>query len=282
MNKPKILLTGSKGFIGTHLKERFVDEVELLTVDHIMLKNEAILRGIVMNFQPTVIIHMASYGNIVTQGDDDETIQANYNNLYNLLKAARNSNYELFVNFSSSSTLLPKQTMYSATKLGGEALCQAYATKYNRNIISVQPYTVIGTGEPKEHLIPTLIRSCMTGEKMKFVGKPVHDFISVDDFITALKLVIEQWHLRGAVPIGTGIKTTNEEILRIVEKVTGKKANIERVDNLRNYDTTEWVADPTLIKSLGWKQEQSLEEVITLMYGAAQKENPGNITKEKT
>lgn len=263
--KPKLLLTGANGFIGQNLVRRLENDVELLPLPHKILPDLDKLTAVVRAFDPTVIVHMAAYGNLASQLDEDETIQANYHNLYNLLKAARGRNYQAFINFSSSSALLPKHTLYSATKLAGEALCQAWATKYNRNIISVQPYTVIGVGEPKEHLIPTLIRSCMKGDKMPFVGAPVHDFISVDDFITALKLIIEDWHMKGTIPIGTGVKTTNEEILKIVEKVTGKKANIVRVDKLRNYDNMKWVADPTIINSLGWKPKSTIEDTITQM-----------------
>lgn len=284
MKKVKILLTGSKGFIGTHLKNRLEKDVELLCVDHIMLKNPGILKGIVMNFQPTIIIHMSAYGNIINQQDDEETIQANYMNLYNLLEASKYVDYEMFVNFSTSSVVLPVETFYSATKAGGERLCKAFASKYGKNIVSVRPYTVIGTGEPKEHLIPTLIRSCLEGTRMNFVGSPVHDFIGVDDFVSALKLIIEDWNLKGVIDIGTGVKTTNEEILVAVEAVTGKRANITRVDNMRNYDTTEWVADPTIIRKLGWKQTEKIGDIIVKMVDAygqekARSKNPTDLKK---
>jgi nucleoside-diphosphate-sugar epimerase len=265
MKKQRLLLTGANGFIGSHLINRLEDGVELLKVPHNHLKNINTLKGIVMNFQPTVIVHMASYGNLASQTDDAETIQANFMNLYNLLDASKYSQYEVFINFSTSSVKLSHDTMYSATKAGGERLCRAWASKYNRNIISVEPYTVIGTGEPKEHLIPTLIRSCLSGDSMPFVGSPVHDFVNVEDFISALKLVIEDWHVKGVVEIGTGIKTSNEEILKIVEKVTGKKANIKRVDNLRSYDNMKWVANPTIIQSLGWKPKFTIKDTIMQM-----------------
>jgi len=283
--KTKILITGSGGFIGKALVSQ-LEGVSVLKVPHVHLKNAERLRSIVMNFDPTVIIHMAAYGNLASQTDEDEIVQANYTNLFNLLKASKYSNYEMFVNFSSSSVMLPNETLYSATKAGGERLCRSWSVKHNRNVLSVRPYTVIGVGEPQEHLIPTLIRSCLYGEAMPFVGSPVHDFINVNDFVAALRLIVEGWHLRGEIEIGTGVKTSNEQILKIVEKVTGKKANIERVDNLRSYDTTNWKADPTIIKSLGWEPEFTIEDTIRQMvleeYGKSgnpQKKNTGTVKK---
>jgi len=264
--KLKILLSGSHGFIGSHLKQSLIDEgIEVRLVQHELLENLDILKAIAIDFQPTIIIHMAAYGNLITQTDDELIIQANYTNLFNLLHASRDVKYEMFINFSTSSTLLPYNTMYSATKAGGERLCKAFANKYQKRIVSVQPFTVTGLGEPKEHLIPTLIRSCLNGEKMRFVGSPVHDYIGIDDFIDAIRLITENYDLYDTVQIGTGVKTTNQEVLEIVERVTGKKANITTVSNMRNYDTKDWVADTTMIKSLGWEQKQTIEDVIYQM-----------------
>lgn len=274
---PRVLITGANGFIGSHLLQRLLEDVvEVRAIPHQILRNFDLLKGVVFEYQPSIIIHLAAYGNLITQQDDDETIQANYINLHNLLKATKDIDYEMFVNFSTSSVSLPVETMYSSTKASGERLCRAYAQKYLKPIVSVRPYTVIGTGEPSIHLIPTLLRSCLTGEKMRFVGEPVHDFIGVDDFVEAIRLIIEQIEIPSIIEIGTGIKTSNREILQIVEEVVGKKANIIEVRGLRSYDVQGWVADPAIIKSLGWEQRQSIRDIIEEMYGEIKTKNTAN------
>ena len=154
--------------------------------------------------------------------------------------------------------------MYSATKAGGERIVSAFVNKYQKPVVSVRPLTVIGKGEQGNHLIPTLIRSCQTEEAMMFVGEPVHDYIGVDDFLDGVMLVLEHAkELKGKhIDIGTGIKTTNETVKEIVEKVTDRKANIERTHSLRPYDSFDWVANPEVIQFLGWKQKQTVEEII--------------------
>ncbi len=255
------IVTGS-GFIGKHLTNALLkDGVEVLEVSHQQLRDPDYLIKIKL-YKPDLIFHTSAYGNIITQQDETETLQANYYDLYTLLQATKNILYEVFINFSSSSTLLSYETFYSATKGAGERLCKAFATKYNKNIISVQPYTVVGTGEHEGHLIPRLIRSCLKGEKMQFVGSPVHDFIGVNDFLEAIKLIIEKYYLGGNVEIGTGIKTSNEEILKLIEEITGKKANIIRVGQLRAYDTMDWKANNVIISSLGWVQKETLRDII--------------------
>ena len=76
--------------------------------------------------------------------------------------------------------------------------------------------------------------------------------------------------------IGTGIQTTNSEIVKLVEKVVGKKANTKIVQVLRSFDTNSWVADNSLLKSIGWKQKHSLKEGLQKTieyYERAQKKN---------
>ena len=37
---------------------------------------------------------------------------------------------------------------------------------------------------------------------------------------------------------------------------------------MRSYDSNKWIADPTLIKSLGWKQKETITDIVEQMvYG---------------
>lgn len=255
-------ISGANSFIGQHIVRRlFADGMDILPISHQELRDSARLKEI-LKHKPSIILHLSAFGNLISQQDEAEILNANVVDLFNLLSATKELPYKAFINFSSSSTLLPYETLYSATKGAGERLCKAFATKYQKNIISIQPYTVIGVGEHKEHLIPSLIRSCINGEKMPFVGTPVHDFIGVEDFVDAVKLVIENCYIKGEIQIGTGVATSNEEVLRLVEEITNKKANITRVGEMRNYDTNSWKANMIGIKTLGWMQNQNLREVI--------------------
>ena len=71
------------------------------------------------------------------------------------------------------------KTMYGACKACGTQLTRHYAEFYNTVI--VRPFSVTGVGEQDKHLIPNLIKSCLTGQKIPFVPAPVNDYIDVKD-----------------------------------------------------------------------------------------------------
>jgi nucleoside-diphosphate-sugar epimerase len=208
-----------------------------------------------------VIYDMAAYGNLASQTQFPKQVyEANLMRVINTVNTMGNAK---LIYMSTSSVLLPVQTFYSASKKA----CEEYLKITDKPIAIVRPFTVIGDREHHEHLIPQLIESCFTGKKMPFVPKPVHDFIDVEDLVDALLIIAKKGQFKGEVyEVGTGHETSNEEILKVVEKISGRKANLEIVDSMREYDNKSWRANPERIISLGWKPKRSLEDTIGRMY----------------
>jgi len=264
----KVAITGWNGFIAQHL-DKALRKAEYSVVGiprSILYDMPGIIRFMDFN-KPEFIIHCASYGNNFSQDNDLETIYANIIATINLLEMTRDVPYKGFINFSSSSVGLPYETFYSATKASSERLVRAFVNKYHKPVFSVRPFTVIGSGEQEEHLIPTLIKSCLTGSEMPFVSEPVHDYIDVDDLCSAVLCLMQYAEkLKGQIiDIGTGVSTSNKKVKEIVEKLTRKKANCVEVKSMRPYDSEEWVADPEVLEFLGWVPKHRLENTISEM-----------------
>jgi nucleoside-diphosphate-sugar epimerase len=73
---------------------------------------------------------------------------------------------------------------------------------------------------------------------------------------------------RGIFELGTGQSYSNQDVLDIVEKVTKKKANINVVGSLREYDSEEWVSTNFRSRGYGWTPKKSLEQSISEMVQA--------------
>lgn len=293
MDKLTIAITGAHGFIAQHLASRFIEEGHnVAAVPRDILLDPELLTTYFDKLQPHYIFHFAAYGNMATQKEEDEIFATNIVKTYMLLQATKSLPYLGFINVSSSSIYGTKHspmherdipdtdTLYGATKLGAEYLCRYFAKHYDKPIVTVRPFSVIGIGEQEEHLIPTLIRHAYSGKKMKFVSEPTHDFIDVEDVIEALlTLSLHAKEYKGqAFNIGTGIYWTNEQVKEAVEQATGKKIKTTKVEALREYDSTKWVADPTKLKMLGWFPQLSLEDTIAQMvaYEETRTKNTGN------
>jgi len=266
-----IAISGSHGFVATNLAKL----LPLKPIPRELLKNKFALVRYLKNIN--TIIHTAAYGNYFFQKGDRKVFEVNVVYTLNLLEAAKEAGVKKFVNFSSSYELGTKdkpmsenmvarpETMYGITKACGTQLTRHFS-KFLNTVI-VRPFSVMGVGEQDCHLIPTLIKSCLYGKKMKFVPEPVHDFIDVIDLCNGVIAVLENMErFNGEIfHLGCGKQYTNQEVLSIVEKATGKKANFEIVDSIRDYDTKLWMADNRKLKSLGWKQTKTLEQSVREM-----------------
>ena len=220
-------LTGQSGFIGQAITKR------LLSDGHVVLplpRNET-LTALIRLFgeqHPDYIMHLGAYGNHHFQKDFVESVESNIIGTYNLLEAAKIFDYKRFYNFSTSSVTLKKQTYYSITKYCGEQLASMY-----KNVVNIHPYSVYGIGEAKHRFIPKVIECLHTGESMVVDGDATHDWIYIDSFVDAL--------FAGETEIGTGIKTSNKEIIQMLQYISGKKLYYVS-GKVREYDNDNWVA----------------------------------------
>ena len=247
------IISGSNGFIGSYLKRVLIDPI---CIPHDQLST--------LKPEPYDYFYfLSSYGNLATQTETDKTIQANLTDVISILNNS-DKNFKSFVYFSSSSVKLQRQTVYSRAKRAAEEVLLSYIESQQLPICIIRPYSVTGVGEQDQHLIPTLIRSCLLGEHINFVPEPTHDFIDVSDVIEGV-LNLSLNKAKGIFELGSGKKYSNQEVLEIVEKVTKKKANINIVPSLRAYDSANWVSTNFRSRSWGWMPQKTLEQSIREM-----------------
>lgn len=243
--KNKILVTGANGFIGTHLVTELTKRgASIQKVSHQTLRDPVGLSLIEGLKETEYIFHLAAYGNMAQQLDEKETLDANVSCVWNLLQATKLIPYKACINISSSSVLLPYQTMYAATKKAGEALCQAFIDNYHKPIVTVRPYSVYGPGEASYRFIPTVFRSCLKGEPMT-LAQGSHDWVFIADvieYLLGLSKAVAEHKFSSTSECGTGISTSNEQVVKMIEEITGKKAHITERKQLRSFDVNEWKA----------------------------------------
>lgn len=248
-------ITGSKGFLGQHLIKK-IDNT--CAIPHDLIASTKL--------EPfDKFFFLSTYGNMYHHKGDIEIFQANTIDPLTMIEQAKECKFNSFVYMSTSSVRLKVQTMYSRAKKATEEILLAYAEKYKLPICIIRPFSITGVGEQKDHLIPTLIKAAYTGELVNFVPNPKHDFIDVDDVVNGM-VNLANHSARGIFELGTGREYTNQEVLDLVEKITGKKIKVNLVSSLREYDADTWVSLNYKARGYGWypakKLEQSIEEMV--------------------
>jgi len=254
-------ITGVSGFVGSHLLNAL--DTNVFSIPHAQIATTTLKRFDRFYF-------LSTYGNMYGQNDDDLIFQANITDLVHILAESRRFKFKSFVYLSSSSVKLRMQTMYSRCKRAAEEILLSYMEKYQQPVCIIRPFSITGVGEQSQHLIPTLIRSCLTGEKVPFIPTPVHDYIDVADVIAGI-LNLSGNSIKGIFELGTGKKHTNQEVLDLVCNITKKKANIQVVQSLRPYDNQDWYSVNFRVRSWGWLPKKTLEQSITEMVQAYEK-----------
>lgn len=247
----KIVIIGF-GFISSYLSKRLKKDYDTKVYHHddkIDIK------------ETDYIIYLASYGNHFNQQDPYKIWKANVYDYMEILKKTRDIQYRGLIYFSTSSVNLPVQTAYSESKYIGEVIGRKTNKKLNKPIISIRPFSVYGPGEAEFRFIPSIVKCLKEGKSMP-LSEGYHDWIYVEDFVDAVVKIMEKsLDLAGkTISIGTGKQTSNSDIVKMLEKISGKKLKTIETPKMRPYDNERWIADITMIKSLGWKQSYTLEE----------------------
>lgn len=289
MAKTKAIITGGHGFIGSHLAT-YLEGKGIVShcINHNRLKDAHKLKDILREYNPDYIFHLAAYGNMAHQKEPGQIVGANIIGTFNLLQASLDVPYKAFITVGSSSEygkkdkpmtedMLPEvDTFYGASKVAAAYLARAFAKQYTKPIVTVRPFSVYGEKEAPFRFIPQLIQHLTTGQVMNIDEEAKHDWIYIDDLVEGMFVVSQ--HARElfgqVVNIGTGIQSSNYQIEKILEQISGKTLTVNYFSNMRPSDSPIWVDGSKKLRSFGWKPKISLEEGLRRCYEYYTKQKP--------
>lgn len=170
---------------------------------------------------------------------------------------------------------------YGASKLMIERVLDDYHKAYGLNYIALRYFNAAGASsdgvigeshDPEPHIIPRVLKAIIGEIKEVQImgtdydtrdGTCVRDYIHVEDLALAHKLALEKLsEYSGYLNLGTGIGTTVNEIIKVAERVTGKKCTSKIVER-RPGDPAKLTANNVKAKEvLGWTPTKSIDEII--------------------
>jgi nucleoside-diphosphate-sugar epimerase len=170
-------------------------------------------------------------------------------------------------------TPLHPRGFFGATKAAGSLLFAAAAAERGIRSVVLRAFQVYGPGDKPERFVPTVLRAARTGEVLALTATGLRrDWVWVGDVVDACLLAVDRDDLPGGAVynIGTGVQTSNEELVAVAEQVTGRRI-ATRVGGHpgRDWDTGDWVCDPTAARAgLGWKPATDLADGLAQCWRA--------------
>jgi nucleoside-diphosphate-sugar epimerase len=296
----RYLVTGGAGFIGSNMADELVRRGhEVVVLDDLSAGKEENLARVRPKIDLRIgtitdlatvqsacngadyVIHLAARTSVPRSVKDPlETNRINIDGTLNVLVAARDAKVKRFVYAASSSAYgetptLPKvETMqpapispYGVTKYVGELYAQVFGRVYGLENACVRYFNVFGPRQdPTSQYSGVLARfmlAILQGQQPVVYGdgEQSRDFTYIDNVVDQTLRACEANGASGIVfNGGTGARITLNQVLKTLEKITGKKVDA-RYDPPRNGDIRDSQAEISLArKVLGYEPRVLFEE----------------------
>ena len=200
----KWLITGGCGFIGSRLVRRVKEREDVIrVVDNFSSSAAVSPEGVhiapcdvrdIERFKDwlddiDIVVHLAAQTDVVKSIlDPTETFSINTEGVHKLLIACTAANVERFI-FASSVGAGRLNSPYGASKLTGEAYCEAFRQCYDLSTLSLRFSNVYGPGSNhKTSVVAKFIKAALAGETITIHGNGSHlrDYVYVDDIVETI------------------------------------------------------------------------------------------------
>lgn len=172
--------------------------------------------------------------------------------------------------------LEPTNAWYAIAKIAGIKMCQAYRKQYGFDAICAMPTNLYGPGDnyhpENAHVVPALIRrfhEAKVANAPEVVvwgsGKPLREFLHVDDLADALLMLMQRYSSEQIVNIGSGEEVSIAELAQLIATAVGYDGAI-RFDASKPDGTPRKRLDTTRMNALGWRADFALRDGVRVAW----------------
>ena len=222
------------------------------------LRNEAECKKLPSNVD--TIIHLAANARVYELVEHPDRARDNFLTTFNILEFARTHNIRRFF-FASSRECYGNagkkvyaendaqfrtcESPYTASKIGGEALVEAYKRCFGIETVIFRFSNVYGMYDDSIRVVPLFIRQARTGKPLTVYGERKYlDFTYIDDTVDGIVLAFKNFEKakNDTYNIAYGEGTSILDLAESVKKLTGSTSDIE-VKESRTGEIVQFVAD---------------------------------------
>jgi GDP-L-fucose synthase len=294
--RAKIYIAGHKGMVGSGIERKLRKEgynnIITRTSTELDLRNQQAVNQFFEKEKPAyVILAAAKVGGIHA----NNTYRAEF--IYDNLMIEANIIHAAYLNkvtkllFLGSSCIYPKMAPqplkeeyllsgyleptnqpYAIAKIAGIEMCDSYRAQYGCNFISAMPTNLYGTNDnyhpENSHVLPSLIRKFVDAKRKNLkeviiwgTGRPMREFLHVDDLADACFYLIQNYNEAGFVNIGYGSDISINNIAILLAEIVGFNGNFI-FDTKKPDGTYRKLMDSGKLNEMGWTPKIKLNDGI--------------------
>jgi UDP-glucose 4-epimerase len=290
-NKMKILIIGSKGFIGSYVLHYFkVNHISVLGCDVVTEYDDddyiqidatnANYHEVFEKNKISVCINCSGAASVPLSLENPlKDFNLNTVNVFKILDAIRVYQPDCkFINLSSAAvygnpTELPIKESFSYSpvspygvhKMQAEQICKQFYDFYSIQTCSLRIFSAYGEGLKKQ-LFWDLFQKFSKSDTIELfgTGNETRDFIYIDDIVQAINCVLKHADFKGEpINIANGEELSISRIANLFSSqfATDKK-KITFNNKVKEGDPLNWRADISILESFGYKKTKTIDQGI--------------------
>jgi nucleoside-diphosphate-sugar epimerase len=151
---------------------------------------------------------------------------------------------------------------YGVSKLAGEHLCYLYLRQFGVPTVILRYFTVYGPRQRPDMAFHRFIAALLDGETLEVYGdgEQTRDFTYVSDVVEANLAASTSGRIGGVYNIGGGERASLNQVLRMLEALAGRPANVRRLQREPGDVRHTWADASRARQEIGFSPRVGLRE----------------------